>query len=162
MFLIPEQKAYKEIASVGKPATDFEYPDSTGKIWKLEGDKPVELKAPPGVNGITFNSGKMFAVSWTEHELYELDPAGKNDPRPLKVASYFENLDAVEVLQDGSFLLSDFGGGKVCVFSPNTKTVHTIATGTTPADIGIDFRKDLLYVPEMSANKVTIYKLEKK
>ena len=35
MFLIPEQKAYKEIASVGKPAPDFEYPDSTGKIWKL-------------------------------------------------------------------------------------------------------------------------------
>ncbi len=35
MFLIPEQKVYKEVASVGKPAPDFEYPDSTGKIWKL-------------------------------------------------------------------------------------------------------------------------------
>lgn len=35
MFLIPEQKIYKEVASVGKPAPDFEYPDSTGKIWKL-------------------------------------------------------------------------------------------------------------------------------
>ncbi len=35
MFLIPEQKIYKEVASVGKPAPDFEYPDSTGKIWKM-------------------------------------------------------------------------------------------------------------------------------
>ena len=135
---------------------------ATGKIWKLEGDKPVELKSPPGVNGITFNSGRMFAVSWTTHELYELDPAGKNDPRRLKVASYFDSLDAVEVLQDGSFLLSDFGGGKVCVVSPKAKTVRTIAVGTTPADIGIDFLRDLLYVPEMTANKVTVYKLTKK
>jgi len=35
MFLIPEQKLYKEVASVGQPAPDFEYPDETGKIWKL-------------------------------------------------------------------------------------------------------------------------------
>jgi len=35
LFLMPETKSYKEIASVGKPAPDFEYEDSTGKLWKL-------------------------------------------------------------------------------------------------------------------------------
>jgi cytochrome c biogenesis protein CcmG/thiol:disulfide interchange protein DsbE len=35
LFLMPETKSYKEIASVGKPAPDFEYFDSTGKLWKL-------------------------------------------------------------------------------------------------------------------------------
>jgi len=35
LFLMPETKSYKEIASVGKPAPDFEYKDSTGKLWKL-------------------------------------------------------------------------------------------------------------------------------
>ncbi|GBE03194.1 MAG TPA: TlpA family protein disulfide reductase [Nitrospirae bacterium] len=35
LFLIPETKVYKEIASVDQPAPDFEYADSTGKIWKL-------------------------------------------------------------------------------------------------------------------------------
>jgi thiol-disulfide isomerase/thioredoxin len=35
MLLIPEQKVYKEVASVGQPAPNFEYPDSTGKIWRL-------------------------------------------------------------------------------------------------------------------------------
>jgi peroxiredoxin len=35
MFLIPEQKVYKEIASVGKPAPDFAYPDEKGNIWRL-------------------------------------------------------------------------------------------------------------------------------
>ncbi|RJR14601.1 MAG: TlpA family protein disulfide reductase [Nitrospiraceae bacterium] len=35
LFLMPGTKEYEEIASVGKPAPDFSYPDSTGKIWKL-------------------------------------------------------------------------------------------------------------------------------
>ncbi len=35
LFLLPETKTYEEVASVGKPAPEFEYPDSTGKIWKL-------------------------------------------------------------------------------------------------------------------------------
>jgi len=35
LFLLPETKTYEEVASVGKPAPEFEYPDSTGKMWKL-------------------------------------------------------------------------------------------------------------------------------
>jgi len=35
LFLMPGTKSYKEIASVGKPAPDFEYPDANGKIWRL-------------------------------------------------------------------------------------------------------------------------------
>ncbi|MBI5664128.1 MAG: TlpA family protein disulfide reductase [Nitrospirae bacterium] len=35
LFLMPGTKEYEEIASVGKPAPDFNYPDSTGQMWKL-------------------------------------------------------------------------------------------------------------------------------
>jgi peroxiredoxin len=35
LFLMPETKSYREIASVGQPAPDFEYLDSEGKLWKL-------------------------------------------------------------------------------------------------------------------------------
>ncbi len=35
LFLLPETKTYEEVASIGKPAPDFEYPDSEGNIWKL-------------------------------------------------------------------------------------------------------------------------------
>ncbi len=35
LFLLPEKKIYEKVASVGKPAPAFEYPDSNGKIWKL-------------------------------------------------------------------------------------------------------------------------------
>jgi peroxiredoxin len=35
LILLPEKKIYEEVAAVGKPAPDFEYPDSNGKMWKL-------------------------------------------------------------------------------------------------------------------------------
>lgn len=35
LFLMPETKSYKKIASVGQPAPDFAYLDSKGKMWKL-------------------------------------------------------------------------------------------------------------------------------
>lgn len=35
LFLVPETKVYEEVASLGKPAPDFEYMDHTGKLWKL-------------------------------------------------------------------------------------------------------------------------------
>jgi len=35
IFLIPERKKYEQVAAVGRPAPDFAYPDSTGKIWRL-------------------------------------------------------------------------------------------------------------------------------
>lgn len=35
IFLLPGTKEYEEVASVGKPAPAFEYPDSDGKMWRL-------------------------------------------------------------------------------------------------------------------------------
>lgn len=35
LFLMPETKTYKKIASIGQPAPEFEYPDSDGKLWRL-------------------------------------------------------------------------------------------------------------------------------
>jgi cytochrome c biogenesis protein CcmG/thiol:disulfide interchange protein DsbE len=35
LFMIPETKKYEKIAEVGQAAPLFEYPDSTGKMWKL-------------------------------------------------------------------------------------------------------------------------------
>ena len=35
LFLMPETKTYEKIASIGQLAPEFEYPDSTGKLWKL-------------------------------------------------------------------------------------------------------------------------------
>jgi len=35
ILFLPDTKKYTEIAEVGRPAPEFAYPDSTGKIWRL-------------------------------------------------------------------------------------------------------------------------------
>ncbi len=134
-----------------------------GIIYKIDPRGGAqELKAPEGVNGVTSWKGRLFAVSWTQHEVYELDPQGKQDPRPFGVAEHFTNLDGIEVLEDGTFVVSDFMGNKVSLISPDEKTVTTLLECESPADFGLDRKRGLLLVPELMKNRAVLYKLEKK
>ena len=51
---------------------------------------------------------------------------GKTPPKPFGLAAHFKSLDAIEVLDDGTFLVSDFPGNKVCTISADRKTVRKI------------------------------------
>jgi len=135
---------------------------AAGKVYEIREDGPREVPAPEGVNGITFFDGKMFAVSWSGHEVYELDPSGKAAPAPFGVAGHFKALDGIEVLDDGTFVVSDNPGNRVCTIGPDRRTVRTLCEPNTPADIGLDRRRGLLYVPSFEGNRVIVYKLTRK
>jgi len=147
-------------------ATDGQAPyvsdTGAGKVYRLSPDGYREIKAPEGVNGITFHQGRMFAVSWTLHDVYELDPAGLADPVAFGLAAHFRALDGIEVLGDGTFLVSDFQGNRVAAVSPDRRTVRTLLKVETPADIGLDPARGLLYVPKFKAGQVGVYRLEKR
>jgi hypothetical protein len=134
-----------------------------GKIYVVspEGEKR-EIKAPEGVNGITFAGEKMFGVSWPQHEVYELDPSGKKAPVAFGLAEHFTTLDGIEVLDDGTFIVSDFQENKVCTISPDRTTVKTLIETTTPADIGLNRKAGLLYVPLLTEHKLAVYRISKK
>ena len=112
-----------------------------------------------GVNGITFDGKRMYAVSWDLHEVYEIDRSGRQPPQPFGLANHFVNLDGIEVLDDGSFLVSDFLGNRVVRISKDRRTVTTVAELQTPADIGLDRANRRLFVPQLTADKVAIYPL---
>ncbi len=118
-----------------------------------------EIPSPPTPNGLTFGEGKMFAASWDQHDIYEVDPMGENDPIPFGLGDHFQSADGLEVLDDGSIIVTDFLGGTVNVVSPDRKSVKVLTEMITPADIGLDRRKRLLYVPSLKEDKVTIYAL---
>ncbi len=61
----------------------------------------VEVKSPEAVNGVTCKDGKVYAVSWDLHEIYEIDPTGEKDPVPFGLADNFTTLDGIDVLPDG-------------------------------------------------------------
>lgn len=139
-------------------------------IWVSDSDRVVivspngnkrEIAAPEGINGLTFFNGTLFGVSWSLHEIYELDPSGKKGPVAFGLASHFKNLDGIEVLDDGTFIVSDFMGNKVCVISPDRSSVKTLIEIPTPADIGLNRRDSLLYVPQFMKDKLSVYRIQK-
>ncbi len=132
-----------------------------GKIFCIsaEGDKR-EIMAPSSVNGITFSGEKMFGVSWDLHEIYELDPSGKKAPVAFGLAKHFTNLDGIEVLEDGTFIVSDFEGHKVCAVGPDRSSVRTLIELPTPADIGLNRVDGLLYVPQLTKDQVSVYRIK--
>jgi hypothetical protein len=158
VILLPGAKKLNDLATDGKSiwVTDTE----TGKVYCVEPDGASrEIQGPASVNGITCHNGKVFAVSWDLHEVYELDPTGKKAPVSFGLASYFTNLDGVEVLDNGTFIVSDYMGNKICSISEDRKTVNTLIQLQSPADLGLDRENNLLYVPEMLENRAVILKL---
>lgn len=134
----------------------------TGKIYAISpsGEKR-EILSPEGVNGITFAGEKMFGVSWSLHEVYELDPSGNNAPVAFGLAEHFTALDGIEVLADGTFIVSDFMGNKICTISPDRTVVQTLIETVSPADIGLNREKGLLYVPQLLEDKLSVYRLSR-
>ncbi len=133
-----------------------------GKIYCVSPDGTKrDIPAPAGVNGLTFDGDKLFAVSWALHEVYELDPKGIKEPIAFGVAEHFTNLDAVEVLSDGTFLISDLKGNKISTVGADRSTVTTLIEIASPADIGLNREKMLLYVPQFTENKVAVFQLKR-
>ena len=57
------------------------------------------------------------------------------------------------------FIVSDYMGNKICAISEDRKTVTTLIELQSPADLGLDRKNNLLYVPEMLKNRATVLKL---
>ena len=131
-----------------------------GEVWRISPKgKKKAIKAPEAINGLTFSGKQMFGVSWGLHEVYELDPKGKKDPVAFGLADHFTTLDAIEALDCGTFIVSDFKGNKLCAISPDRKTVTKLVDVQSPADVGLNREKGLLYVPLLEVNKVAIYRI---
>ena len=145
-------------------ATDGKYiyvsDTTTGKIHRLDGEKITDIPGPPSANGIAFGGGKMFVVSWAAHEIYEVDIDGIMPLKPFGLANQFGGLDGIEVLSDGTFIVSDQKNEKIVLISADRKRLGTLVnTKGGPADFGIDRARGLLYIPMIWDNSLTVFKL---
>ncbi|MBW7864765.1 MAG: hypothetical protein H3C30_10180 [Candidatus Hydrogenedentes bacterium] len=132
---------------------------ATGKIHRVDisgGGKHETIATIEGINGIILGKGALYAVSWTLHEMYEVDQTGAQPPKPFGMEKEFTNLDGIIVLEDGTFIVSDFMGNKVSAVSADRKTARTLHELDTPADIGWDAKRGLLYIPQLEHDKVVV------
>jgi len=159
-ILVEGAKLLNDIATDGQ---DVYVSDTfTDKIHRLEGDGYTTIADLPSANGLAFAGGRMYCTSWAAHEIYEVDVTGKTAPVAFGLADKFGGLDGLVILPDGQFLVSDYKDGKVAIVSADRKTVRTLFELNTPADIGVDFDRGLLYVPLLEDGAVAIYEFRKK
>ena len=127
---------------------------------KGEGGKLVDLK---GANGVKCWQGKLFAATSDAErsDLYEIDLTGEKPPMAFGLAPQFVGLDGVEILEDGTFLITDCRGHKVYTIAPDRKTVTVVVEGLEyPADLGVDHRRKLVYIPQFFQGTVEVYRLK--
>ncbi len=125
-----------------------------------KGGKFVDLK---GANGVKAWNGKLFTATTNgkETDLYEIDPTGKTPPKAFGLAPKFAGIDGLEILRDGTFLITDCHGHKVYTIAPDRKTVTLVAEGLEyPADLGVDHQRSLVYIPQFFRNTVEVYRLK--
>jgi hypothetical protein len=157
---VPGSKSFNDAGCDDK----YVYVTGSDCIYRVDVDgksgKFLDLK---GVNGIKSWKGKLFAVTTAKDksDLYELDPDGKEPPKAFGLAPKFAGIDGIEVLPDGTFLITDCHGHKVYSVAPDRKTVKLLAEGLEyPADLGVDFTRRLVYVPQFFKGTVEIYRLK--
>jgi hypothetical protein len=134
-----------------------------GKLVRIAADfsSYQVMDAVASLNGLTFSGGELYGVSWDLHDIFWLDKTGRYCAHALGLSANFTNLDGIEALPDGSFIVSDFWGNKVCLVEPDHRTVRTLVEISTPADIGVDLQRGKLLIPQFWGKQLTVYGLGK-
>jgi len=129
----------------------------TGKIWRIENDKPaVYLENINGVNGLKSIGDDLFIGG------------GKNFIRADKnktlitIATLPQGIDGIEPVGNGDFILTAWAG-YIFYVSANGEVetlLETYQDKKNTADIGYDAKTKTVFVPTFNAKTVVAYKLK--
>lgn len=154
---IPKARKLNDITTDGK----FLYISDTGRgvIYKFKNGKVLlVIKAIKGVNGLACFKGKLFAVSTSEGEIYQIDKKGVLPPHPMGLKKYFKGLDGIVFFKDGSSLVTDLRGQKLFSVNSEMDDVIKLANVKSPADLGVDMKRRIIYIPQLKSGQVTKFK----
>ncbi len=142
------------------------------KIYRLRDGKVEvfaegeELEYP---NGLLIAGDKLVVAAWGKpNEDFSTEVPGrlftldlKTKEKSLITAEPFGNLDGLEAVREGRYLVSDWFAGKVYFVGKDGRSRLLLELPKGAADIGIVPSKRLLIVPQMMENKVTAYEMRR-
>jgi sugar lactone lactonase YvrE len=141
-------------------------------IFVLKGgkmEKWVDAPELAGPNGITIDGDNMISASWgiltgkgfetsTPGRMVAISLADKK-LTALDGGKPVANLDGIEPLGDGNYIVSDWMAGKVMTFTKDGKLEPIIDLGQGTADMAYDKATKIMYVPQMMKGTLTAVKL---
>ena len=128
----------------------------TGKIWKLDGEKPeLYLENVTGANGLKavkddlyYAKGSAFMKADSKKQITQIADVG-------------QAIDGIEPIGNGDFLVSSWPGYIFYVYANGTSELllDTHEQKKNTADIGYDPDKKIVYVPTFMDRRVVAYQL---
>lgn len=131
-------------------------PAGTDAVYHLTGGEYTTLYRGDdlgGPNGVAVDNGSVTVVTYFGGEIFRLDGQGaRTDVLAVEGAQF----DGVEILPDGSLLVSDWGANCVHRVSADGETTCIVSEVEGPADIGVDAGRNRVLIPLFMANEVWI------
>lgn len=135
-------------------------PSGTDAVYRLiKDDRVVAVKKEPtlgGPNGLAVGKRGIMVVTFRTGEVYRLTAEGE---RTNVMPESKRQLDGIEMLPDGGFLMSSWGDRCVYRIGGDGKVLKVVTEVDAPADIGYDATRNRVLVPLFNANVVRIHPL---
>ncbi len=107
------------------------------------------LGGPNGLN-IHPKTNKLINVTWETGKVQEIDSSGS--VKTIVEDKRFKTLDGIDFDNNGNMFVSSFTGGEVYKITPDLKVDVFLKGLTSPADINIDRKNNLLLIPSFEGN----------
>lgn len=133
-------------------------PNGKDGVYRREGDRWVAIVTGAGLgnpNGILAESGGLTIVTFVSGEVYGLNPA--TGERTVLAKPEHGGLDGVVRLPDGSLLIGSWGASGIYRLDPSGAfTMQGTDTIPSPADLGLDGVRNVLLIPDFTADRVLL------
>jgi hypothetical protein len=133
-----------------KPSgTDAVYAiDAADKVTKVASGADLE-----GTNGLAVVGGAVWVVTFRGKQLYRLADGKKADTSELPTGG----LDGLEALDDGRVVVSSWEGKALYIGKPGGAFSALAENVESPADLGIDRKRNRVVVPIFMGNALRFY-----
>jgi sugar lactone lactonase YvrE len=130
-------------------------------IYRISPAGAVEKIASGGnlnqPTGLAMDGTNLWAVTFGANEIYQVASGGKTSVQMLPKGS----LDGVVRLDDGTFLVSSWEVNGI-YRGPASGPFNLVLEGTNaPADIDFDSRRNLVLIPHLTENAVSLQPIQK-
>jgi sugar lactone lactonase YvrE len=131
-------------------------PDRIFKLTRAgEVSTALQLDSLVGPNGITWDDAnqRFIVVAFTGNDIMAWKPG---DSTTTTIATGKGQFDGVERLADGRILVSSWADSSIYVLD-GSALVRAVPGVDSPADIGVDTKRDRVAVPLFQANRVELF-----
>ncbi|WP_316737139.1 ATP-binding protein [Pedobacter aquatilis] len=130
----------------------------TGKIYQIKNGKAtLYMENVSSPNGLKYYKNELYVLAGTQ-----LVKFNAKKEKTVIATGLEKSGDGLEILNDGSFIASCWSGIIYHITKDGTKTKLLDVQGKmNTADIGIDLKNNIIYVPTFNANSVIAYELKK-